>query len=122
MLGTPITPEQKIRAFIALIQKKHHSFLAENRVDLGQQIVTFPEAVSPLSDAISAWCKKYPNIDLALREKEEDMFGSTSGKSRGQDNSIPEVKTEDYKTLIKNQIRESFPETTKEKKPSDSNK
>jgi len=117
-----LTPEQNIEAFIHLINNLPSIFLAENRVDLEQQIDQFPEDVTSLSNAISAWCKKYPDIRKALSKTRKSLFDSTPGNPRGQDDSIPEAKPEDYKTLIKNQMRESFPETTKEKKPSDSNK
>ncbi|NEP11943.1 MAG: hypothetical protein F6K14_17395 [Symploca sp. SIO2C1] len=117
-----LTPEQNIQAFIHLIKDQPSVFLAENRVDLEQQIDTFPEEVASLSDAISTWCKKYPDIRKALSKTRKSLFGVTSGGDRGQGESNPKPKQEDYQTLLKNQIRESFPETTKEKKPSDSSK
>ncbi|NEO29673.1 MAG: hypothetical protein F6K36_04325 [Symploca sp. SIO3C6] len=117
-----LTPQQNIEAFIALIKHQPSVFLDENRVDLEQQIDKFPEDVESLSDAISAWCRKYPDIRKALSQKRKSLFGSASGNDRGQKESIPKPQPEDFRTDIKNQIRESFRETTKEQKPPKSNK
>ncbi|NET84688.1 MAG: hypothetical protein F6J94_23050 [Moorea sp. SIO1F2] len=118
-----LTPEQNIEGFIELIKDQPSVFLPENRIDLYQQIDKFPEDVASLSDAIYAWCKKHPKILSALNDKLDSMFDSTLlGKQKGPAESNPKPKPEDYKPLLKNHMRESSPETTKEQKPSDSNK
>ncbi|NEP22756.1 hypothetical protein [Moorena sp. SIO3I6] len=122
-------PKDRIEAFIDLIKYQPSIFLEENRIDLKQQIEKFPEDVEALSNAISSWCLKHPNIFTALRDKLDSldsMLGSIPGEQKGPAESNPKPKPEDYKPLLKNQVRESFPETTpettKEQKPSDSNK
>ncbi|NEO81232.1 hypothetical protein [Moorena sp. SIO4G3] len=121
-----LTPEHRIKAFIDLIKDQPSVFLPENRIDLEQQIDKFPEDVESLSEAISAWCLEHPDILIALSDKPDSMFGSTPRKQMGPGESNPKPKPEDYKTNIKNQMRESFPETTpeatKEQKPPDSSK
>ncbi|WP_143727677.1 hypothetical protein [Moorena bouillonii] len=101
-------------------------FLEESRVDLKEQIDTFPEDVASLLDTIYYWCTKYPDIFTALSAKLDSMFGSIPGEQQGPAESNPKPQPKDYKTLIKNQMRESFgettPEATKEQKPSDSSK
>jgi hypothetical protein len=67
--------------------------------------------VNAIAQELINWCQQRPEILVTL----EDELGS-----RGVAESIPAAKPEDYKTLLKNKIRESFPET--EQKPSDSNK
>ena len=111
----PLTPEQNIQAFIHLIKHQPSVFLEEHRVDLEQQIVTFPEDVESISNAISIWCKKYPKIRQAWSKTRKTLFSPTSGNNRGQAESNPKPKPEDYTTLLKNQMRESFCETTKER-------
>ncbi|NET06011.1 MAG: hypothetical protein F6K16_15180 [Symploca sp. SIO2B6] len=117
-----LTPQQNIEAFIALIKHQPSVFLDENRVDLEQQIDKFPEDVESLSEAIYAWCLEHPDILIALSDKLDSLFGLESGNDRGQKESIPKPQPEDYKTLIKNQMRESFRETTKEQKPPNTKK
>ncbi|NEO13484.1 MULTISPECIES: hypothetical protein [unclassified Moorena] len=118
-----LTPENRIEAFIDLIKHQPSVFLAENRMDLEQQIDKFPEDVASLSNTISDWCKKYPDIRKALSKTRKSLFGSRFENHRGQTDYIPAANPkEDYKTNIKNQMRESFPETTKEQKPQDTNK
>ncbi|NET62796.1 MAG: hypothetical protein F6K47_43915 [Symploca sp. SIO2E6] len=129
------TPEDRLEAFIALIREQPTIFSAENRFDLDQQLDTFPEDIESLSNAISNWCLEHPDIFMALREKLNIMSDSTHGNfrgdimldskpedDRGSAESNPKPKPEDYKKPIKNRIRDSFPKTTQETKPSDSNK
>lgn len=122
----PPTPEDRIETFIDLIRDQPSVFLPENRIDLYQQIDKFPEAVESLSNAISDWCLKYHDILIALSDKLNKRFGSIPGQHMGPAESNPKPEPKDYKTLIKNQMRESFPETTpettKEQKPPDSSK
>ncbi len=118
-----LTPEQNIKGFIALITDQPSVFLAENRMDLEQQIDTFSEeSFESLSDDISTWCRKYPDIRKALRKTIKNLFGSTPKNDRGQAESNPKPKPKDYKTDIKNKMRENFRETNKEQKLSDSSK
>ncbi|NER96786.1 MAG: hypothetical protein F6J86_23550 [Symploca sp. SIO1B1] len=115
------TPENRIKAFIELIESQASIFSPENRVDLDQQLDTFPEDVESLSNAITDWCLKYIHIDLALNQKLDTSYGSMDRKLRSITPTIREPQKEDFKKLIKNQMRKSFPETTTETKPSDSN-
>ncbi|NES18373.1 MAG: hypothetical protein F6K41_05445 [Symploca sp. SIO3E6] len=117
-----LTPEQNIKAFIRLIKHQPSVLLDKNRVDLEQQIDESSGDIASLSDTISTWCKKYPGIRKALSQTRKSLFGSTPGKQKGQAETNPKPTVEEYKTLIKDQIRESFPETTNEQKPSDTNK
>ncbi|NEQ84159.1 MAG: hypothetical protein F6K26_29470 [Moorea sp. SIO2I5] len=117
-----LTNEQYIKGFIHLIKDQPSIFLEESRVDLKEQIDTFPEDVASLLDTIYYWCTKYPDISQALSDKLDSMFDSPPGQQKGPAESIPKPKPEDYKELLKNQMRESFRETTKEQKPSDSRK
>ncbi|AOX00126.1 hypothetical protein BJP34_12310 [Moorena producens PAL-8-15-08-1] len=118
--------KQNIEAFIHIIKYQPSLFSEKNIVDLKQQIDKFPEDVESLSDAISTWCKEYRDIRKALSKTRTRLFGSTPRKQMGPGESNPKPKPEDYKTNIKNQMRESFPETTpeatKEQKPPDSSK
>ncbi|NEQ70809.1 MAG: hypothetical protein F6K21_36035 [Symploca sp. SIO2D2] len=114
-------PENRIKAFIELIESQASIFSAENRVDLDQQLDKFPEDVESLSNAITAWCLQYLHIDLALNQKLDASDDSMPGILRSITETIREPQKEDFKKLIKNQMRKSFPETTTETKPSDSN-
>ncbi|NEO72606.1 hypothetical protein [Moorena sp. SIO3H5] len=124
------TPKDRIEAFIDLIKYQPFIFLDENRVDLKQQIDKFPEDLESLSNAISSWCVKHPDIFTALRDKLDSLdrmlVSTLIGKQKGPAQSNPKPQPKDYKTLLKNQVRESFPETTsettKEQKPSDTSK
>lgn len=119
----PLTPEQHIEAFIHIIKQQPSVFSDENRIDLEQKIDKCPEEdVLSLFNAISAWCRKSPDIRKAWSETRKSLFGSTPGKGKAQHESIPKPKPEDYKKLLKNQMRESFRETTKEQKPQDTSK
>ncbi|NET61928.1 MAG: hypothetical protein F6K47_39175 [Symploca sp. SIO2E6] len=115
-----LTPENRIEAFIELIKDQASIFSAENRVDLEQQLDTFPEDdITSFSNAITAWCLEYLHINLALSEKLDTSHDSMPGQPKGVTRTIPPRKPEYYKDQIKNQMRDSFPETTQEQKPSD---
>ncbi len=100
---TPETapPETLLAVFADLIDP----FLLEpdDVSALWELIPNLPDNVDAIASALITWCQQRPEIFEAL---EDDL------SSRGPNESTPAPKPEDYKTLIKNKMRENFPEST----------
>lgn len=110
-LKPEIVPEKVIQAFATLLKAQPYLFAEQDITELWQLIPNLPDDVSGITQALINWCQLRPEIFDAL----EDELGN-----RGVVENIPAAKPEDYKTLLKNKVRESFPETTQ--KQSDSKK
>jgi len=99
---TPETapPETLLAVFTDLIDP----FLLESEdvSALWELIPNLPDDVNAIASALIAWCQQRPELFEALRD---DL------SSRGPNESTPSPKPEDYKTLLKNKMRENFPET-----------
>ena len=77
---------------------------------LDELIYNLPnDDVNAIASSLKTWCQARPEISKAL----EDELGK-----RGLAMSLPPSRLEDYKTLLKNKLRESFPETTQQQSAS----
>jgi hypothetical protein len=104
-------PGKVIKTFATLLKAEPYLFAEQDITSLWQLIPNLPDNVNAIAQELISWCQQRPEIFETL----EDELGS-----RGVAESIPVAKPEDYKTLLKNKMRESFPET--EQKQSDSKK
>ena len=97
---TPETapPSILIQAFANLI----NPFLldCDDVSALWQMISILPDDAAAISQQLIRWCQE--------REILEALEGELS--NRGPSPFIPAPKPEDYKTLLKNKLRENFPE------------
>ncbi|MBW4502006.1 MAG: hypothetical protein KME57_21145 [Scytonema hyalinum WJT4-NPBG1] len=71
-------------------------------------INNLPDDVNAIALTLKAWCQEQPEILEILKDK-------LSSRRRGPAEEVPAAKPEDYKTLLKNKMRQSFPEITEKK-------
>ena len=91
-------PEKVIEAFARLLKAEPYYF-EKYVTDLSELIANFPDDVSAIASSLKTWCKQRSEIFEAL----EDNLSH-----RGQSGSIPRSPKE-YKELLQNSIRQSFP-------------
>lgn len=107
----PLTPETAPpETFLAVFADLIDPFLleADDASTLWELIPNLPDDANAIASSLKAWCQQRPEIFEALK----DDLGS-----RGPNEEVPAAKSEDYKTLLKNKLRESFPETTQKPEP-----
>lgn len=109
---TPETapPETPIKVFAELLPPQRFGFSPQDAPALYELIDNLPNEDEAIAEQIKTWSQQ--------RRK---LFNSLTNalSRRGPAESVPAAKPEDYKTLLKNKLRESFPEPTQ--KPPTSN-
>ncbi|NEP01393.1 MAG: hypothetical protein F6K58_22600 [Symploca sp. SIO2E9] len=115
MSFTPETapPEKLIEAFSKLLPPERFVFSQQDAPALYELIDNLPDNDQAIARQLITWSQQQPKVFNALK---------SALNQRGPNESIPKPKPEDYKTLLKNKLRESFRETTKEQKPPKSSK
>jgi hypothetical protein len=105
-----VPPEVLVETFADLLSDRF-VFTPDYSPALDELIYNLPDDdLNAIAHQIATWCQARPEIWEAL----EDELGK-----RGPAEFVPAAKPEDYKTLLKNKLRESFPEPTQ--KPPTSN-
>lgn len=101
MYLTPETarPEQLIEAFHGLLPPERFVFSPQDSPALYELIDNLPDDEKEIAEQLKAWCqarrKVYNSLKAALNK-------------RGQSGSIPSSEKQ-YKELLQNSIRQSFP-------------
>jgi hypothetical protein len=102
-------PEKVIEAFASLLKAEPYLF-AEHITDLSELIANCPDDVSVIASSLKTWCKQRSEIIEVL---EDDL------NHRGQSGSIP-ASGKQYKNLLQNSIRQSFPSASSQQSGSNS--
>jgi hypothetical protein len=104
---TPETapPETLIQAFVELLPPERFVFSPQDSPALYELIDNLPDEPQAIAEEIKKWCQE--------RRKVYNSLKSALSK-RGVLDYIPAAKPEDDKTLLKNKLRESFPEPPQE--------
>jgi hypothetical protein len=96
-------PEILVETFANLLSNRF-VFTPDYGPALDELIYNLPsDDVNAIASSIKTWCQARLEILQAL----EDELGKTELAE-----IVPPPRPEDYKTLLKNRLRESFPETT----------
>lgn len=96
-------PEVFVETFADLLSNRL-VFTPDYSSALDELIYNLPDDdVDAIAQQIATWCQARPEIWEAL----ENELGK-----RGPAKFIPDAKPEDYKTLLKNRLRESFSKPT----------
>ena len=97
--------EQNIDAFIELLTEQRSLFPSENLAELEELLAPLPDDIELLSNVISEWCEKHPEIDEAqLKLLPDNSMERTPGSKEGN------VKTPNYelnKQTLQNTIHQS---------------
>ncbi|MGB7445028.1 MAG: hypothetical protein WA919_28495 [Coleofasciculaceae cyanobacterium] len=106
-------PEKLIKAFLELLPPERFVFSPQDAPALYELIDNLPDNDQAIAQKLITWSQQQPKVFNALK---------SAFSQRGTAESNPKPQPEDYKTLLKNKLRESFPETTKGQKPQDTRK
>ncbi|NES19973.1 MAG: hypothetical protein F6K41_13815 [Symploca sp. SIO3E6] len=103
-----LTPEtapshQVIEAFCELLSPARYVFSQKDAPALYELIDNLPSEQEAIAEQLLNWCQQ--------RRKVFNSLKSILSK-RGPNESTPPPKPEDYKTHIKNKMRENYPEPT----------
>jgi hypothetical protein len=95
-------PENIVQTFAKIVKAEPFLFREEDVINLWRLISDFPDDVSVIASSVISWCQERPEILEVLEDELSD---------RGVAENTPAAKPENYKTLLKNKLRDSFPET-----------
>ena len=98
--------EQKIAAFIQLIESQPSLFSQQDRASLWQLASTLPNDTEQISDAIAKWCKSRESIRnelLLLIDKSPEI-----APSRGPSKNFKSPDPKNYHDILLNAVRERF--------------
>lgn len=97
--------EQNVDAFIELLTEQRSLFTSEDLAELEELVAPLSDDIEALSNVISEWCEKHPEIDEAhLKLIPNNSAERTPGSKEGK------VKNPDYelnKQTLQNAIQQS---------------
>ncbi len=98
--------QQKIEAFIQLIKSQSSLFSSQDQADLWKLVLTLPNNVEEIANAIADWSHPRNHIWNAL----VPLVGQSSGGvTRGPAKNPAPINPKDYDEMLINAMRESFP-------------
>ena len=108
--------KQNVDAFIELLTAQRSLFTSDDLAELEELVAPLPDDIETLSNVISEWCEKHPEID----EAQLKLLPSKSGEKE-PGSKEGKVKTPDYelnKQTLQNAIQQSS--SSKDSKSSNS--
>lgn len=105
--------EVTINNFIHLLKTQPNLFSKEENIKLIQLLNSQSDDIQSLSNAISDWCEKHPQVDDALAKLEGNVTERAPGSIKANSN-IPKYEL-DKRTLI-NAIQQSSATKSDDKK------
>lgn len=97
--------EENILDFVKLAQTQPNLFTAEDRAALGELLVTLPDDIEQISDALALWYETRPHILNAIL----DLPVEESASHRGPGGRKTRLNPKDVKEMIDNIVRQSTP-------------
>jgi hypothetical protein len=117
MSFTPETapPEQLIESFCELLSPARYVFSQNDAPTLYELIDNLPDDKEAIAEQLQNWCQQRRKVFNSLK---------SILSRRGVSDSIPARQPEDYKTMLKNKLRQNYPiqKQSDSQKPSDSSK
>ncbi len=105
--------EVTVNNFIHLLKTQPNLFSKEENTKLIQLLNSQSDDIQSLSNTISDWCEKHPQVDDALAELEGNVTERAPGSTKANSN-IPKYE-QDQRTLI-NAIQQSSVTESDDKK------
>ena len=109
--------ETTVNIFVHLLNTQPSVFSGEDRIALVELINNQTDDIKSLSNAISDWCSKHPEVDEALAEFEK--IGVRAPGDKQANTNIPKYELD--KKNILNEIQQSSSSAKNSEKPTRNN-